>query len=144
MNDCDQRDLITGTAMPRVLAAVVGSDSIAPLCLRGGHVTSCWKRGFVAELGRPSLRDGARLGFRADSRIRKLPPLPVVRARGEESVGSAAEHRRWVRASAGPGWGDRLVGGERRSPRPSLKPVAAQYRTLDVPGRRRAGARNAV
>jgi hypothetical protein len=82
MNDCDQRDLITGTAMPRVLAAIgrIGLDRSA--------VPARWprdiplERGFVAEPGWPSLRDGARLGFRADGRIRKLPPLPVVRARG--------------------------------------------------------------
>ncbi|GAB2655823.1 FAD-dependent oxidoreductase [Nocardia goodfellowii] len=46
----------------------------------GPHYTWLRKRGFVAGLGLPSPRQAARIGFRIDRRVRKAPPVGMLRA----------------------------------------------------------------
>ena len=49
----------------------------------GPHYSWLKKRGFVAPLGWPTLRDFARLGFHRDGRIRRLPSAGMARAQAQ-------------------------------------------------------------
>ncbi|MEU0504367.1 NAD(P)-binding protein [Nocardia sp. NPDC005998] len=46
----------------------------------GPHYTWLKTRGFIGDLGWPSVTDAARIGFRVDGRLRRLPPLAMLRA----------------------------------------------------------------
>ncbi|MFB7876157.1 FAD-dependent oxidoreductase [Nocardia sp. NPDC056064] len=54
----------------------------------GPHYTWLKKRGFVAGLGWPGLTDAAKVGFRVDGRIRRVPPIGMLRA----------QSRKWTQA----------------------------------------------
>ncbi|MGW6730114.1 NAD(P)-binding protein [Nocardia sp. NPDC055029] len=54
----------------------------------GPHYTWLKKRGFVAGLGWPGITDAMKVGFRADDRIRHVPPLGMLRA----------QSRKWLQA----------------------------------------------
>ncbi|MFD4431522.1 NAD(P)-binding protein, partial [Nocardia sp. NPDC058497] len=73
----------------------------------GPHYTWLKKRGFVAGLGWPGSTDAMKLGFRADDRIRHVPPLGMLRA----------QSRKWLQAPvdvdfhswAADRWGERTA-----------------------------------
>ncbi|WP_433730435.1 NAD(P)-binding protein [Nocardia sp. CA-129566] len=46
----------------------------------GPHYTWLKTRGFIDDLGWPSVADAARIGFRVDGRLLRLPPLAMLRA----------------------------------------------------------------
>lgn len=54
----------------------------------GPHYTWLKERGFVADLGWPGLADATKLGFRTDGRIRRVPPMGMLRA----------QSRKWLKA----------------------------------------------
>lgn len=73
----------------------------------GPHYTWLKKRGFVAGLGWPALSGGFKLAFRTDGRLRRVPPIGMLRA----------QSRRWLTAPvdvdfhswAADRWGERTA-----------------------------------
>ncbi|MGW4635027.1 FAD-dependent oxidoreductase [Nocardia sp. NPDC004415] len=50
----------------------------------GPHYTWLKERGFVAGLGWPGLTDAAKVGFRVDGRLRRVPPVGMLRAQARK------------------------------------------------------------
>ncbi|WP_278261244.1 FAD-dependent oxidoreductase [Nocardia sp. AG03] len=73
----------------------------------GPHYTWLKERGLVAGLGWPGLTDAAKIGFRVDGRVRRVPPPGVLRA----------QSRKWLQAPvdvdfhswAAQRWGERTA-----------------------------------
>ncbi|QLY34147.1 FAD-dependent oxidoreductase [Nocardia huaxiensis] len=74
----------------------------------GPHYTWLRKRGFVAGLGWPSIRDAGGLGFRVDGRLRRLPPVRMLRAQARFDLTAPVdvEFRTW----ASNRWGETTAG----------------------------------
>ncbi len=73
----------------------------------GPHYTWLRKRGFVADLGWPSPGGWAGLRYRADGRMRRLPPVSVLRAQAR--VGLTAPVDTDFRSWAAARWGERTA-----------------------------------
>ncbi|MFF2084677.1 FAD-dependent oxidoreductase [Nocardia sp. NPDC058176] len=73
----------------------------------GPHYTWLKERGFVAGLGWPPLSSAARVGFRTDGRIRKLPPVGMLRAQSRKALSAPVDvdFHTWAAAR----WGERTA-----------------------------------
>lgn len=79
-------------------APYVAHDGAHVFYADGPHYRWLKKHGFVADLGWPGLLDWARLGFRVGGRIRKLPPLGMIRAQASGGLTAPvdADFRGWA------------------------------------------------
>ncbi|WP_069160399.1 NAD(P)-binding protein [Nocardia altamirensis] len=77
----------------------------------GPHYQWLKQHGFVADLGWPGLGGWAGLGFRAGGRLRKLPPLGMVRAqlRGRLTAPVDADFRSWATSKWGEATAEQLA-----------------------------------
>jgi len=73
----------------------------------GPHYRWLKERGFVAGLGFPSIGEAVKIGFRADDRIRKAPPLGMLRAQSRKWLQAPVDvdFHRW----AAERWGERTA-----------------------------------
>lgn len=73
----------------------------------GPHYAWLARHGFVADLGWPGLGDWTRLGFRAGGRIRKMPPLGMIRAQARVGLRAPVDvdFHTWAASR----WGERTA-----------------------------------
>lgn len=85
-------------------APYVAHDGAHVFYADGPHYKWLKKRGFVADLGWPGPGGWAGLGFRVGGRVRKLPPLGVVRAQARARLTAPVDvdFRSWASSR----WGD--------------------------------------
>ncbi|MCP2316909.1 Phytoene dehydrogenase-related protein [Nocardia amikacinitolerans] len=77
----------------------------------GPHYTWLKKRGFVADLGWPSLADATKLGFRVDGRLRRLPPVRMLRAQARLDLTAPVDvdFRTWAAGRWGAATAERMA-----------------------------------
>ncbi|TQM31476.1 FAD-dependent oxidoreductase [Nocardia bhagyanarayanae] len=77
----------------------------------GPHYTWLKKRGFVADLGWPSPADATKLGFRLDGRLRRLPPVRMLRAQARLRLTAPVDvdFRTWAAGRWGEATAERMA-----------------------------------